>query len=268
MATTEQMIRPGIHHDSFTVMIVDDDEHFRNAYVRAINLIRVSTVDASLHAISAATPSQAMEILEENHVDCCILDYRMPEENGLALQREILTKHPDMAIIFVTGSGNEQVAAEAIKQGAMDYIVKGTISIEQIESAIVHSVSRVRLARALEMQRKQLLESEGQRAMITGLGAACHKIAPPLTLLRKNIVALKRSETDPAREAMLVEAFEAVETICEVVWKIGRVTVSENGSETKTGTCSGSATRSDISEPGKAQLENQGDDNENHAGRR
>ena len=231
METIEVRRKHATYHESFTVMIVDDDEHFRNAYVRALNLIRVTTVDASLHAISAAAPSEAMQMLDDHSVDCCILDYRLPEEDGLALQREILTKHPDMAVIFVTGLGNEQVAAQAIKQGAMDYIVKGTISIEQMESAIVHSVSRVRLSRALEEQRKQLMDTEGQRVMIAGLAAACHKIAPPLTLLRNYIVTLKRRETDQGKAAMLVEAFKAVETISDVVWKIGRISGHENGSD-------------------------------------
>jgi len=208
------------HHESFRVLIVDDDAAFCRTYVRALNLIRVVTVEAHMHALSATSPQEAMHMLETHNVDCCILDYKMPEKSGLDLQRDILMKYPDMAIIFVTGEGCEEVATEAIKQGAMDYIVKGTISIKQIESAIIHSVSRVRLTRSLEMQRKHLLESERQRIMLQSLGTACHHMAQPLTVLRTYIVMLKRKETDSAQSAMLVEAFKSVEALCEIVWKI------------------------------------------------
>ena len=222
MQPAEQLEHKVQHHESFSVLIVDDDEAFRNTYVRALNLIQAVTVEAHMHALSAASPQEAMHMLETHKVDCCILDYKMPERNGLELQRDILTKYPDMAIIFVTGEGCEEVATEAIKHGAMDYIVKGTISIEQIESAIIHSVSRVRLTRALEMQNKHLMEAERQRVMLQSLGTTCHHMAQPLTALRTYIVMLKRRETDASQSAMLVEAFKSVEALCEIVWKIGR----------------------------------------------
>lgn len=223
MTTATQEKPKTFHHDTFTVLIVDDDEHFRKAYVRALNLIRTSSVEGSIHAFSAANSNEATEILSTHKVDCCILDYKMPCKNGLTVQREILTTHPEMAIIFVTGEGNEEVAAEAIKQGAMDYIVKGTVSIEQIESAIVHSINRVKLARALEMQRKSLLEAERQRIMMQSMGTACHHISQPLTVLRSYIVLLKRRENDPQNKAMLTEAFKACEEICDIIWRIGRL---------------------------------------------
>lgn len=221
MGAPENIEELSVARDSFTVLIVDDDEHFRHAYVRALNLIRSSILDAAMHAISAASGREALNILETQHIDCCVLDYRMPDINGLQLQKQILTTHPDMAVVFVTGHGCEEVAAEAIKNGAMDYIVKGGASIDQIESSIVHSVNRVRLTKALEMQRKHLLEAERQRIMMQSLGTACHHIAQPLTVLRSYIVMLKRREEDPTQRDMLVEAFKACETLCEIVWKIG-----------------------------------------------
>jgi len=211
---------PAYTRDTFTVLIVDDDDHFRHSYVRALNLIHSAGLEAHIYALSAATANEAMSILDTEHVDCCVLDYMMPDVDGLELQKRILRKHPDMAIIFVTGQGSELVAAEAIKKGAMDYIVKGGISIEQIESSIVHSVNRVRLSKALEIQRKQLVQSERQRIMMQSLGTACHHIAQPLSALRSYIVMLKRKETDPEQRAMLLEAFKACEALCDIVWKI------------------------------------------------
>jgi FixJ family two-component response regulator len=219
MGTAEQVEQE--IHESFTVLIVDDDAHFRNAYVRALNLIRSAALEASMQALSAASSAEALGILETHSVDCCVLDYKMPDINGLELQNQILALYPDMAILFVTGEGCEEVAAEAIKSGAMDYIVKGGISIDQLESSIVHSVNRVRLSKALEMQRKHLIEAERQRIMMQSLGTACHHISQPLTVLRSYIVMLKRKEEDPKQRAMLVEAFKACEALCDIVWKIG-----------------------------------------------
>ena len=220
METAEDIRHHAYSRETFNVLIVDDDDHFRHAYMRALNLIRSAQTEAAIHAVSAGSGNEALHILGSDNVDCCVLDYKMPDMDGLTLQKEILRRHPDMAIIFVTGQGCEKVAVEAINGGAMDYIVKGGISIEQMESSIVHAVSRVRLTKALEMQRKHLIEAERQRIMLQSLGTACHHISQPLTVLRSYIVMLKRKETDPKQQEMLVEAFKACEDLCDIVWKI------------------------------------------------
>lgn len=204
---------------SLSVLIVDDDEEFRNAHVRAINHIR-SGGGVHMKAVSAADGSEALSLLRTQAIDCCLIDYRMPGPDGLELQKEILGRYPDMAVIVVTGNGSEDVAVRAIKEGAMDYLVKGAISVAHLEAAIVHSVNRARLAKALEMQRKQLVAAERQRVMLQSLGTACHHIAQPLTVLRSYITMLRRNEENPTHRAMIDEAFNACHDLCEIVWKI------------------------------------------------
>lgn len=216
-----------VPRDTFSVLIVDDDEEFRRASVRALNLIHSASVDARFRAFSAHDGPAALEKLKKVNIDCCVVDYKMPGTDGLTLQREILRQYPDMAVIVMTGEGSEDVAAKAIKEGAMDYIVKGAVSVDQLESSIVHSVNRARLSKALEMQRKRLVEAERRRVMIQSLGTACHHIAQPLTALRSYIDILKRNEKDPDQQSMLLETFRACENLCEILGKIRSTSIYE-----------------------------------------
>ena len=59
--------------------------------------------------------------------------------------------------------------------------------------------------------------------MIQSMGTACHHISQPLTVLRSYIVMLKRREEDPQNKVMLTEAFKACEELCDIMWKIGRI---------------------------------------------
>ncbi len=216
-----------VPRDIFSVLIVDDDEEFRSSLLRALNLMRSASVEAGFSAVSASDAAAALDKLHQVNIDCCVIDYKMPGGDGLTLQHEILRRYPDMAVIVMTGEGSEDVAAKAIKEGAMDYIVKGAVPVEQIESSIVHSVNRARLSKALEMQRKRLVEAERRRVMMQSLGTACHHIAQPLTALRSYIDMLKKNERDPAQQTMLVETFRACESLCEILGKIRSTSIYE-----------------------------------------
>lgn len=64
-------------------------------------------------------------ILKERVFDIILLDYDLPNENGLAILRRLQEDHStEAAIVLVTGHGHEKIAVEAMKAGAFDYVVK------------------------------------------------------------------------------------------------------------------------------------------------
>ena len=96
----------------------------------------------------AEDAKSAMELLEREHFAVLLTDFRLPNEDGMKLiaRAKSLSKPP--ICILMTAYGSEELAVDAMKRGADDYIAKGRLQIEELE---------MRIARAL---RQQNLESE------------------------------------------------------------------------------------------------------------
>src|SRR4051812_13907881 len=90
----------------------------------------------------------AMELLEREHFAVLLTDFRLPNEDGMKLiaRAKSLSKPP--ICILMTAYGSEELAVDAMKRGADDYIAKGRLQIDELE---------MRIARAL---RQQNLETE------------------------------------------------------------------------------------------------------------
>ncbi len=97
------------------ILLVDDDDIDREAIERY--LFKEKFLCTIEHAESKAI---ALDLLQKNAYDIVLLDYNLGDGTGL----EILPKIHDIPVIFVTGSGSEDVAVKAMSQGAYDYLIK------------------------------------------------------------------------------------------------------------------------------------------------
>jgi FixJ family two-component response regulator len=226
--------------DVYHILLVDDDENYRKAHVRLLHLVHVARLNATFNVTAVDSADNAMKALQARQFDCVLLDYAMPERDGLSCLREMQLLYPDMPVILVTGAGNEKIAADAMKDGASDYLIKGSLSLEVMEKAIVNVITKAAMLRKIEEQRKQLNEAERHRVMIQTLGAACHHLGQPVTVLRTCIVMMKRTEgragdaedgrdagnaqkNAPEMHGIIMEAFEAIEKICDILFKMNHM---------------------------------------------
>lgn len=112
------------------VLVVEDDASTQEVIQRVLedqpNLV-VETVGRG---------DEAMETLDEQTVDVVLLDYRLPETDGLQILEQIRAQHPDVAVIFLTGEGSEQVAYEALRTGAVDYLTKDPDTYQRLPDVI------------------------------------------------------------------------------------------------------------------------------------
>ncbi|MBC2727129.1 diguanylate cyclase [Desulfosporosinus sp.] len=92
-------------------------------------------------------PEDALVKLRQDKVDCIILDYYFPLMNGLEFIKEFRSYNDDTPIIFLTGQGNENVAAESIQAGAFHYIIKSEISGESLHNCILKGILKSDLDR-------------------------------------------------------------------------------------------------------------------------
>src|ERR1044071_8149972 len=122
------------------LLIVDDEKPTREGLRAALE----DRYDVYI-AEDAAT---AMELLERDTFQVLLTDFRLPNEDGMKLiKRAKSLPHPHVCILM-TAYGSEELAVEAMKHGADDYIAKGRLHIGELE---------MRIARAL---RQRNLESE------------------------------------------------------------------------------------------------------------
>ena len=104
-------------NNQFIVMIVDDDESIRRAARRLIKS----------YGFPVETFASAEDFLSSGRLHetaCLVLDVQMPGLNGLELQSRLITDGHQVPIIFITAFNDENARAQALKAGAVGYLVK------------------------------------------------------------------------------------------------------------------------------------------------
>ncbi|MCH8099010.1 MAG: response regulator transcription factor [Proteobacteria bacterium] len=100
-----------------TVFVVDDDEGIREGLA-----LLLETVGQPYELYSSAI--EFLESYDASKGGCLVLDIRMPRMSGLDLQEKLNEQDSLLPIIFITGHGDIQMAVEAMRRGALDFIRK------------------------------------------------------------------------------------------------------------------------------------------------
>jgi len=201
---------------------VDDDADYRESMRRLLWTVNETF---PVRLLEASEGAQAKEILQREHVDCVLLDQRMPGGSGVDWISEFLKADSYLPVVMVTGQGDEGTAVSAMKQGAMDYLVKGSISVEALLCAVTNAVEKMALRRSIAKQREALLSAERQRVMIESLGAACHHLGQPMTVVTMCLDIMKRQQWGPNVQELVDKCEEAVESVNDILTKLQRVSV-------------------------------------------
>lgn len=136
-----------------TLAIVDDHAIFRMGLKYALTLAK----DVKLVA-EGESADDAVRIAREDKPDVMLLDVRMPGEDGVAALRRILEANGSQRVIMLTTSDTEEDIFQAVKAGAMGYILKGA-KPESLISAI-RRVANDEMAFPEEVQRIYEMRSE------------------------------------------------------------------------------------------------------------
>ena len=125
--------------ESIKLLVVDDDDDVDREKIR--RLLGASSYNTTVE--ESASFSDSMVVLNNHEYDCIIVDYHLGSEDGLTLLDSIRNNlGKKCAIIMVTGLGDEKIAAEAMRLGASDYLVKGQLESNQLFRAILNAIQK------------------------------------------------------------------------------------------------------------------------------
>jgi two-component system, NtrC family, response regulator AtoC len=135
------------------LLIVDDEKPTREGLRAAL--------EDHYEVWVAEDAKAAMGLLEEEHFEVLLTDFRLPQEDGMKLiaRAKSLVKPP--ICILMTAYGSEELAVDAMKRGADDYIAKGRLQIDELEMRIARALRQQNLEVENAAMRQQLQSKFG-----------------------------------------------------------------------------------------------------------
>ena len=118
------------------ILIADDDDGDREQIKRALNQGGLACT-----CIETASIHDALKACEACAFDCAIIDYHLSGEDGLAGITALHERLPYMAIVMLTGVGDESVAVRAMQRGALDYMSKKNVDAKSLEHSMKQRLS-------------------------------------------------------------------------------------------------------------------------------
>jgi signal transduction histidine kinase len=129
--------------------------------------------------------SEAEVHLAKGEVDIVLLDMGLPDGHGLDTVRRAHAVAPGIPMIVLTGLDDESLAAEAMKEGAQDYLIKGQIENRALPRALRHAIERHRMQTETDLIRTHQLRFKDEF-----LSHVSHELRSPLTAIRQFVTIL------------------------------------------------------------------------------
>ena len=143
-----------------TILIVEDDTENRAAMVKVLE-------GAGYKTLETDNGQQALDLIHEEDVDILVTDLRLPVMDGVELLKRAKAASQEIEVIMITGHGTVEIAVEAIKEGAYDFITK-PVKKAQLLRAVEKAGEKQYLSRENRELRQQLNQTGTRRIIYSG----------------------------------------------------------------------------------------------------
>ena len=195
-------------NENRSALVVDDERDIRELLVLTLGRmgLRIST---------AANLAEARELLASNPYDLCITDMRLPDGNGIELVTEIAQHFPRTPVAMITAFGSMDLAVEALKAGAFDFVSK-PVDIAVLRGLVKHALELnnservVPVALASEQAARLLGDSPAMDALRATIAKVARSQAPVYILGESGVGKELVARTIHAQSARAAGAFVPV----------------------------------------------------------
>jgi signal transduction histidine kinase/CheY-like chemotaxis protein len=204
-----------------TVLLIDDSPEDRAVYRRFLGQPPAASI-----CLEAATGTDGLRVCETTRLDCLVLDFSLPDMDGLEFLTALRTRPTAQAcpVVLLTGQGSEQLAVQALRHGAQDYLVKRDLSADVLQRTIDRAIETFRLHQALEAQRhtlhQQNLTLRQREEHLAALNATLEQRIAERTALLELLQDVTRAANEATESAAALQF--AVDRVCAYTgWPVG-----------------------------------------------
>ena len=136
------------YYPTFRILLLDDEETQRAFLKRLL-------VDEGFDVVVAGNGEDGLAIFDREKIDIIVTDIKMPGMSGMEVLYKVKKISADVEVILVTGHGDQNVAIEALRGGACDYLKK-PIDLDELIFALQKAKERIKLERSLRFRNRDV----------------------------------------------------------------------------------------------------------------
>jgi two-component system sensor histidine kinase/response regulator len=207
------------------ILIVDDNQADRNNVRRLLKRAGLET-----EITEAADYEEAKEKMSNNLFDCVLIDYLLPDRDGLTLVREIRQQGVKIPLIILTGHGDEEIAVDMMKAGASDYLSKFRLTPSRLNQAMQNAlrIYEAEQEAAIAKQEKEHLAKQKEDF----IARMTHDLRTPLVSANHILELFKEGlygEITPEMSPVIQVIIRSNKNLLEMVSNLLEVYFHENG---------------------------------------